>query len=188
MGVARIASHDQAELPLSRPGHVLPGHERRQTGFPPGTEKDFYLAGRRRETGAQIDGGICERDGTVPEILHGDTSPFQLEAPDIFQRLAGQVLQPQTAGQLSQDPPVRPGIETDIRSRAAHDEGRLAAALDLEQGSRSTKDGMGSTTSLNQAVSDQEKVSETISSRPASWAFCRSGSGMADRGSCLRVK
>ena len=83
MGVARIASHDQAELPLSRPGHVLPGHERRQTGFPPGTEKDFYLAGRRRETGAQIDGGICERDGTVPEILHGDTSPFQLEGTGV---------------------------------------------------------------------------------------------------------
>ena len=135
MGVACIATHDQAELPLPRPGHVLPGHERRQPGFLPGTEKDFYLAGRRRETGAQIDGGICERDGTVPEILHGDTSPFQLEAPDIFQRLAGQILQPQTAGQLSQDPPVRPGIETDIRSRAAHDEGRLAATLDLEQGS-----------------------------------------------------
>ena len=47
---------------------------------------------------------------------------------------------------------------------------------------------MGRTTSLNQAVSDQEKVSETISSSPASWAFWRSGSGMALSGSCLSVK
>ena len=64
----------------------------------------------------------------------------------------------------------------------------LLPLLTWSRDPRSTKDGMGSTTSLNQAVSDQEKVSETISSRPASWAFCRSGSGMADRGSCLRVK
>ena len=69
MGVARIASHDQAELSLPRPGHVLPGGERRQAGLLPGAEKDLYLAGGRREAGAQIDRSVREarnRDGNPP--------------------------------------------------------------------------------------------------------------------------
>ena len=58
MGMARIAAHDQTKLSLPRPGHVLPGGERRQSGVLPRAEKDLYLAGRRRETGSKIDGSV----------------------------------------------------------------------------------------------------------------------------------